>query len=111
MSSWCPYLLRYIPSYTTACLSIPSMVKHTAALVILTLSRLIYAARDRNTFKMCLFFLRRQDLKLDVQPYIDQACQTGAVKELTCRYPAGLPPEKGVGNYIAFRLIRHSCQI
>lgn len=35
----------------------------------------------------------------------------GPLKRLTCRYPAGPPLEKGVGNYIAFRLIRHSCQI
>lgn len=43
--------------------------------------------------------------------YWPRMSNQGAIKKLTCRYPAGLPLEKGVGNYIAFRLIRHSCQI
>lgn len=51
--------------------------------------------------------------ELEVQPYsiLARHVKLGAIKGLTCRHPAGLPLEKGVGNYIAFRLIRHSCQI
>lgn len=86
-----------------------SKARCTTVLVILTFSWLIHAVKDWNTrtFQMCLF----PAADCEVQSYIVQTCQTAAVKELTCRYPAGLPLEKGVGNYIAFRLIRHSCQI